>query len=179
MIILDVSGGEPRFSLIGVISELIVVGGLEQRAIVAEVVVGADLVEGVLLAEELVADEGGHVALICETVVLLGAEVFLPAPTVVPVTPLQFILLLLGNDLGVDSIVLASVHAIVAGLEPCIDRAHLKVSLNHLDPLILQVESPSSLHGFGIPGELMVLDGFGITIAYSNQPIAAYLPCPE
>ncbi len=139
LVVLGVTRGEQGSAMGGVVAEPGVSGGFEDGRVGAELVVGVDLVQRILVAHELVLREVHRVFLLHELLQLLRLEVLRPAARVVPVVALKIVLhFLVDEDAfgALGSAELVTVARFVA--RPQVP--HVKVGLGHLLLFCLYIE---------------------------------------
>lgn len=139
LIVLDTARFVHGLAVARVIAELAHGRRLEVGWIRAQLVVRANLVQRVLIAEYLVRGERLVVALALELLQLLRAEVLRPAARVIPVGRLQSVLILLRDDTAVP-IFLGLELLDIDGVKSTVQLAKLVVCLTHLGLFARDIE---------------------------------------
>ena len=132
LIVLDIACFEQWCSAVRIVAELTLGCGLEIGSVLAHLVVSPNLIQGVLVAHELIRGEIDWIFLFNKALELLGSEVLAPTSGMIPMRSLEVVLLLLSNDSSIPSVTklgeLPAIACLVAGVE----AADLKIGLSHL-----------------------------------------------
>ena len=94
LVVLDPSGSEDGSSVRGVISEFALGSCFKVGVIAAQFIVGVDLIQSILIAEELILREAHIISFGIEFVGLLSGKVLTVASRMVPMVVLKNILVL-------------------------------------------------------------------------------------